>query len=180
LYRFDIGDRPLLDFAILGLLLENPQHGYELKRALGELGFWQVSFGSLYPALRRLEKRGYIEAQRGSGRRKAYRITASGMESFEDIVTQIPDPDENERSFQLRLAFLGSLPPERRISVLEGRRAALSTQLQGDRRTFLGARRSKGDRYRLALMERRVLATESDIAWLDELIAGERSAAAGA
>lgn len=170
----------LLDFAILGLLRERPQHGYELKRALGELGFWQVSFGSLYPALRRLDKRGHIEAQRGSTRRKAYRITAGGLDAFDLTVGEVPEPDESERSFQLRLAFLGSLPPERRISVLEGRRAALSTQLQGDRRTFLGARRDKSDRYRLALMERRVLATESDIAWLDELIAGERGAAAGA
>ena len=171
---------PLLDFAVLGLLRESPQHGYELKRALGELGFWQVSFGSLYPALRRLEKRGDIEAQRGTGRRKAYRLTAAGLYSFEGTVAEVPDPDESERSFQLRLAFFGSLPPERRIAVLEVRRAALSTQLQGDRRTFLGARRGKGDRYRLALMERRVLATESDIAWLDELIAGERGAAAEA
>lgn len=170
----------MLDFAILGLLGEHPQHGYELKRALGELGFWRVSFGSLYPALRRLEKRGHIEAQRGSGRRKAYRITAAGVAAFEQTVAEVPAPDESERSFQLRLAFLGTLPPERRIAVLEGRRTALSTQLQGDRRTFLGARKNKGDRYRLALMERRVSATESDIAWLDGLIAGERAAAAGA
>jgi hypothetical protein len=100
--------------------------------------------------------------------------------AFEQTVAEVPAPDESERSFQLRLAFLGTLPPERRIAVLEGRRTALSTQLQGDRRTFLGARKNKGDRYRLALMERRVSATESDIAWLDGLIAGERAAAAGA
>jgi hypothetical protein len=32
----------------------------------------------------------------------------------------------------------------------------------------------------MALMERRVRSTEADIAWLDELIAGERGAATGA
>jgi len=32
----------------------------------------------------------------------------------------------------------------------------------------------------MALMERRVRSTEADIAWLDELIAGERSTTAGA
>ena len=53
-------------------------------------------------------------------------------------------------------------------------------RLRTARSSFLGARRARGgDRYRLALMERRVHSTEADIAWLDELIAGERSSAAG-
>jgi DNA-binding PadR family transcriptional regulator len=53
----------VLELAILGLLKEQPLHGYELKKRLGEtLGFlWGVSYGSLYPALRRLERAGAIE-----------------------------------------------------------------------------------------------------------------------
>jgi hypothetical protein len=53
----------VLELAILGLLQEQPRHGYELKKVLREtLGsFWGVSFGSLYPALRRLERSGAIE-----------------------------------------------------------------------------------------------------------------------
>ena len=54
----------MLELAILGLLKEQPLHGYELKKRLGEtLGFlWGVSYGSLYPALRRLERSGAIES----------------------------------------------------------------------------------------------------------------------
>jgi DNA-binding PadR family transcriptional regulator len=53
----------MLELAVLGLLKEQPLHGYELKKRLGEtLGFlWGVSYGSLYPALRRLEAAGAIE-----------------------------------------------------------------------------------------------------------------------
>jgi DNA-binding PadR family transcriptional regulator len=53
----------VLELAVLGLLKEQPLHGYELKKRLSEtLGFlWGVSYGSLYPALRRLEKSGAIE-----------------------------------------------------------------------------------------------------------------------
>jgi len=53
----------MLELAVLGLLKEQPLHGYELKKRLGEtLGFlWGVSYGSLYPALRRLERDGAIE-----------------------------------------------------------------------------------------------------------------------
>ena len=53
----------MLEIAVLGLLKEQPLHGYELKKRLGDtLGFlWGVSYGSLYPALRRLERDGAIE-----------------------------------------------------------------------------------------------------------------------
>jgi DNA-binding PadR family transcriptional regulator len=47
----------VLELAILGLLLEQEMHGYEIRRRLrDELGlFANISFGSLYPALSRLE-----------------------------------------------------------------------------------------------------------------------------
>ncbi len=64
----------MLELAILGLLKEAPLHGYELKKRLTEaLGHvWGVSYGSLYPALARLERMGAIEvvdppAPRSSG-----------------------------------------------------------------------------------------------------------------
>ena len=52
----------MLELAVLGLLAEQPLHGYELKKRLSEtLGpLWGISFGSLYPALRRLERWGAI------------------------------------------------------------------------------------------------------------------------
>ncbi len=53
----------VLELAILGLLKEQDLHGYELKKrlteALGPLS--SVSFGSLYPALSRLERKGALE-----------------------------------------------------------------------------------------------------------------------
>jgi len=54
----------MIDLAILGLLTEQELHGYELKKRLGELlpGRSTISFGSLYPALARLEKHGNVKA----------------------------------------------------------------------------------------------------------------------
>jgi len=166
----------VLDFAVLGLLMERARHGYELKRALGELGFWKVSFGSLYPALRRLEKRGAIEAISGSGRRKVYQITDEGNEIFATLLHANPDATETERAFQIRLAFLGRLSRERRVQVLESRRAKLSTHLKTARQILIDARSNteNQDRYRLALMDHAMRSTESDIAWLDGLVAAER------
>jgi DNA-binding PadR family transcriptional regulator len=54
----------MLDLAILGLLEENDLHGYELRKRLGELFGLRlaISFGSLYPALGRLEKGALVKA----------------------------------------------------------------------------------------------------------------------
>jgi DNA-binding PadR family transcriptional regulator len=58
----------MLDMAILGLLEERDLHGYEIRRQLREhLGLLaNVSFGSIYPALSRLEKSGAVVATEGA------------------------------------------------------------------------------------------------------------------
>jgi DNA-binding PadR family transcriptional regulator len=58
----------MLELAILGLLEGQPLHGYEIRRRLRqELGLLSnVSFGSLYPALSRLERQGALEAVEAS------------------------------------------------------------------------------------------------------------------
>lgn len=52
----------MLELAILGLLEEGDLHGYELRKRLSAMlgAFSSVSFGSLYPALRRLEDSGSV------------------------------------------------------------------------------------------------------------------------
>jgi len=79
----------MLELAILGLLKERSMHGYQLsKRLTDTLGaFWKVSYGSLYPALKRLEREGAVEPvfdRDDVGRRKnVYRITAKGVKQLE-------------------------------------------------------------------------------------------------
>jgi DNA-binding PadR family transcriptional regulator len=57
----------VLEFAVLGLLHEAPMHGYELRKRLAALlgTFRAFSFGSLYPALRRLQRAGLIVEAEG-------------------------------------------------------------------------------------------------------------------
>jgi len=167
----------MLDLAILGLLREQPHHGYELKQQLAELGFWKVSFGSLYPAIRRLEKRGYIEALRSTGRRKSYRITDSGRTAFDEMLAEDPGQTEEDRRFQLRVAFFRYVEPTLRIQTLQRRRRQLVDRLGVSKSALRDAtaRRGSLDRYTQALMERSLRTTEADIEWLDELIAAERS-----
>ena len=73
-----------LDLLILRTLLLGPTHGHAIARAI-ELNsdeVLQVEQGSLYPALHRLIKRGWISAAEGTSennrRAKFYRLTARG------------------------------------------------------------------------------------------------------
>ncbi len=55
----------MLELAILGLLQEAPMHGYELRKELAtKLGTIRaaISYGTLYPTLKRLQTAGHITA----------------------------------------------------------------------------------------------------------------------
>lgn len=78
IHRDDINDsggrhrRPgagaVLDLAVLGALRGHPCHGYELRKRLsGLLCVPAISFGSLYPALARLEHSGLVSCEDGRG-----------------------------------------------------------------------------------------------------------------
>jgi DNA-binding PadR family transcriptional regulator len=197
--RFDVTVRyieryygGMLEMAVLGLLKEQDMHGYELKKRLSDVfGLSStVSFGSLYPALGRLEAAGavrvvtYPDAQlapgagtagserRESRRRKVYGITALGATVFEELLSHSQGAGEDERSFNLRLAFARYLPPEGRLGLLEQRRAVL-----GDRLAQLAARARarRDDRYMRILCERQQDSLSRDVSWLDELIQQERA-----
>ncbi len=165
----------MLDLAILGFLKEQPRHGYDLRRRLSELGLRSVSFGSLYPALRRLDRNRFVETVDGARRKKVYRITTAGEARFKELIENRTTEDEDDRSFNLRVAFFKYLDPEVRLRLLEQRKMILSDRADQDvarlRRT-----RERIDRYTLSLIEREANHTAADIDWLDELIATEQAA----
>jgi DNA-binding PadR family transcriptional regulator len=200
----------VLELAILGLLKEQELHGYELKKRLADtVGSGPgMSFGSLYPALGRLEKAGEVRiiplhsagefvpmtgaltgelaaarslkpVVRGGRGKKVYAITERGERLFEELLTADAGSSEDERAFNLRLAFARHLSRDARIGMLERRRAYLLARLA---RTRGSVRHGWGrlDAYTRSLLEHGNEATEHDISWLDRLIAREREEAVAA
>jgi DNA-binding PadR family transcriptional regulator len=171
----------MLELAILGLLKDRPMHGYQLSRELAQAlgGFWRVSYGSLYPTLRRLEREAAIVSQpseqpAAGRRRNVYRITERGEELFLELLQETPhDTQTEDTRFRVRLAFFRYLPPETRLRLMERRRASLEDRLVSISES-LRAARERVDDYALALMQHGRDATASDIAWLDGLIEAER------
>jgi PadR family transcriptional regulator, regulatory protein PadR len=77
-----------LDLLILKVVALGPVHGYGISQRIQEISdaVLQVQQGSLYPALHRLEKRGWLEADWGEsdkGRQaKFYRLSAEGRKQL--------------------------------------------------------------------------------------------------
>ena len=203
----DEGKGPVLELAILGLLKEQELHGYELKKRLSDmLGVGSgVSFGSLYPALGRLEAAGALKAVEahgpavsipmtgslggeltafrarkaatvGSRGKKVYGITGRGEQLFEELLALGTTSNDDDRAFNLRLAFARYLPADARLGMLERRRALLLERLA---RTTAAVRTGfeRLDAYTRSLLEHGTETTERDISWLDRLIAHERASA---
>jgi DNA-binding PadR family transcriptional regulator len=169
----------MLELAILGLLKESSMHGYNLKKRLSEtLGsFWQVSYGSLYPALKRLQRQGAVEMtfpQEDVARRKnVYRITPQGEEMFRELLERAGHEASEDNGFSVRLAFFQYLKPETRIRLLERRRTFLEGR-GSDLKRSLQTYKERIDGYTLSLMNHQLAATEADIRWLDGLIQVEQ------
>ena len=167
----------MIELAILGLLKERPMHGYQLNRELSEQlgGLWRVSYGSLYPSLRRLERQGAITSEPGTGARRktVYAITPEGERLFLELLEETPQENQTEDArFRVRLAFFRYLPPETRVRLLERRRQALETRLDDVKAHLRDA--ATTDDYQRALLDHARVGTESDIAWLTDLIRTER------
>jgi DNA-binding PadR family transcriptional regulator len=170
----------MLELAILGLLKERPMHGYQLSRELSEQlgGLRRVSYGSLYPTLRRLEREGAVEATgpgtTGGRRKTVYRITSEGEALFLELLEEpTPDGQGEDARFRIRLAFFRYLSPEKRIRLMERRRAGLQDRLDEIKAAAHGP--AEEDDYQRALLEHGRAATEADIAWLNGLIQQERT-----
>ena len=82
--------RGTLDLLVLKALSLEPLHGVGISRRIKQITkeAFQVSFGSLFPTLHRMEERGWVEAEWRSSdnnrRAKYYRLTSAGRAQLKD------------------------------------------------------------------------------------------------
>ena len=107
-----------LSLAVLGLIAQKPRSGYDLRKIFSTtpMGHFSSSPGAIYPALKRIEKsgwiRGSIDKKKELRPRMIYRITAKGLNmlkrrlqqkvSKEDVIWRMDD-------LMLRFAFMDEL-----------------------------------------------------------------------
>ena len=198
----------MLDMAILGLLEERDLHGYEIRRQLREhLGLLaNVSFGSIYPALTRLEKSGAVVATEGGSSEATTRAPAPPTGSLSGELAVLRSKrhspargrrgrkvyritDAGRQLFTELLAGGGTVDDARSFSL----RLAFARHLAPQARLTLLERRraqlvqrlgeAEGARADLDVYARSVVQHTADgvvhdISWLDTLIEAERAALA--
>ena len=195
----------MLELAILGLLKEQDLHGYELKKRLGEMlgPLSGASWGSLYPALRRLEAAGAVKAVEAAdlpagrsafpmtgslgGELAAFRARRAGAGGGGRTKKVYGITDRGQELFEELLTTESQSSDDDRTFNLK---LAVARYLPPEARVGLLERRraqlverlarsraglrSKFDTYTRSLWEHRTETTEADISWLDKLIAAER------
>ena len=180
----------MLELAILGLLHETPMHGYELRKQLtAKLGAFRaaISYGSLYPTLRRMQSAGWITEESAAAApagevplltkrrsRVVYKITAEGKERFQELLGSAGPETYDDPGFGVHFAFFARTDQATRLRILEGRRRRVEERREG-LRDVLSRAAERLDAYTLELQRHGLDACEREVRWLEELIAHERS-----
>lgn len=188
-----------LEVAVLGLLGEQPLHGYELRTRL-DLLFGalrrRISFGSLYPALRDLEERGLIApvveapedaepakttASRPAPRRRrvVYALTGPGEQHLACLLATSGPATWEDGDFDVRFAFFARTEATTRLEVLEGRRTRVRERLEracshADARPEARPGARTGG-YLAELARHSTEQLERELAWLDQVVERERT-----
>jgi DNA-binding PadR family transcriptional regulator len=170
-----------IELAVLGLLHEGPMHGYELRKRLNLMLGWGrvLSYGSLYPTLKKMLKGQLIEESTAStplSRRPkiTYQVTEAGTREFERLMSEVGPTAWEDDNFDIRFAFFSSTDMEIRLRVLEGRRMRLQERLDRIQRE-LSMTEKEADRYAGELQRHGVESVEREVNWLSDLINAERS-----
>lgn len=160
-----------LKFGILGLMTEEPLHGYEIKSRFETLmgGTWDVNIGQIYATLQRLERDGLIVAasERGDRGKLAYRLTEQGAQEFTAWLNQ-PEtaPPLLHEDLSVKLLLLRRLAPEDLAQLLQRQRRVQLQHLR-DLGTLERQARADGRTDLLLILRGAILHTEADIKWLD-------------
>ena len=171
-----------LKYAILGLLIEHPMHGYELKRglspALSRDGL--VNDGVLYPLLAKMEKEkllaAHVESVPGRRDRTVFRPTPRGKRTFlKWLANNEGEEDEVTYDFFLGHPFLAKcmfFDQLDRDEVL-GKLAAQKISARAKLDAFTRIRRGMVLRgvldYRVSILELGMAQQKQKIRWLDRL-----------
>jgi DNA-binding PadR family transcriptional regulator len=175
--------------AILGFLIDQPMHGYELKRKLSPAlpRERQMNDGVLYPLLRRMEAEGLVRKRverSESGRdRNVFSVTASGRREFERWLRSSDDEaDEATYDFLVGHPFLTKCLFFARLGSDEVKEK-LRDQLDDSTRkleTFQSIREGmvarQVDPYRIAVLDLGIAQQKERVRWLKRMV-GSTSAA---
>jgi DNA-binding PadR family transcriptional regulator len=166
---------------ILGVLLDKPRHGYEVR---AELELWStdrwanVAYGSIYFALKKLADEGLLqvdsteEGAGGRAGRTVYAITDLGRAEFERLLREVwLTYEPGNDPFKVALTFMDRLPRDELLAALRRREALLRADVEGLDAVITFKRRGGAPRHVDEILRLGAVRGRAELAWLAELIA---------
>ncbi|GAA3099439.1 PadR family transcriptional regulator [Streptosporangium carneum] len=158
---------------LLGVLLDGPLHGYEVRRRLELMGthHWaNVAYGSIYHGLSKMADEGLLErVEEGKGGKTVYAITEVGRAEFGRHllshwweIKPIVDP------FQVALTFMDRLSAGELASAMEARAAQLHFAISMTERAMGGKQAYGAPRHIDECLRLNVLELQAQLTWLNE------------
>jgi DNA-binding PadR family transcriptional regulator len=161
--------------AILGLLVQKPRHGYELRAAfeavMGGDANWHVKPAQIYTTLERLEEAGLVKCCSDLGEgdepsRRVYAVTGSGVTALAEWFSRGVTPGHQRDEFFVKLMTALVSGEARLDRIIQTQRAHLVQEMQAvtslhdsyDPRTEMA---------QILLMDKTIMHLEADMGWLD-------------
>jgi len=162
--------------AILGLLAQQPRHGYELRAAFEALvggdAVWDVKPAQIYTTLARLQEAGLIEQdsieQDGGPEKIIYSLTPDGSRELSEWFSAGIAADHQRDEFFVKLMVSLYNDQADPYQVIRAQRKRLYQDLHDltRRRNGIDARRELAQ---IFLLDKSIMHLEADLRWLDLL-----------
>ncbi|MDX9993234.1 MAG: PadR family transcriptional regulator [Anaerolineales bacterium] len=161
--------------ALLGLLAQNPRHGYELRAAfealVGGAEAWDVKPAQIYTTLDRLNEAGLVQLASDLGHgeepsRRVYALTEAGRQALQEWFASVVDTRHQRDEFFVKLMvalFSGEGSPEHIIRIQRG-------HLYREMHTLTALRDgydAQAGMAQILLLDKAIMHLEADLRWMD-------------
>jgi DNA-binding PadR family transcriptional regulator len=162
--------------AILGLLAQQPRHGYELRAAfealVGGEAIWDVKPAQIYTTLDRLEDSGLVDqrasGQEGGPEKHIYGITEKGREELNAWFSTGIEGEHQRDEFFIKLMLSIDDEKAEPAKVIQAQRSELYKQLH-ELTNHRNQANPKMELARIFALDKMIMHLEADLKWLDLL-----------
>ena len=167
-----------IEVAILGLLYEIPQYGYQLEKIIegwGMRNWTQIGFSSIYYVLKKLEKKELVtsklEMVEGKPSRKVFTITDLGRSTMKEKLIDLLSWNKKIISpFDLGIAYLNYLEPKEVINCLENYMKSAEGRIKFLESSVKVQEELNSPYYVVALFSRPLANLKTEIEWVEQFI----------
>lgn len=167
-----------LEAAILGLLYDKSQHGYQLEKTIegwGMRNWTQIGFSSIYYVLKKLENKKLVTSKmvkvESKPARKVFTITDLGKKTMKTKLIELLSWNKKIISpFDLGLAYINYLQPQEVIEYLENYMNSAQGRIKFLESSVKTQEKLGAPYYVVALFSRPLATLKTEMEWVKEFI----------